>query len=216
MNWFKNLFNTDEIAQEIIEKSTSNQETISALQTEVSRLQAELNAKNVYANDVSNKLVKKRNALEETREAIRYQVTENKRLQKNYDELKSKKSQSTLSSKNNRLKEQIVVLSEALAVTKDSRDLNKSLREAYEFIEDMSNKQDLMKNLGHNFKRYVDENNINITTLAKELGLVRETLRRIYESTRGTSVTTFKLIEYDMCKYFNCMPVDLVKGRVEK
>lgn len=208
MNWIKNLFNTDEIAEEIIEKSTSNQETISALQTEVSRLQAELNAKSVHANDVSNKLVKTRNKLDETRKAIRYQVTENKRIQKNYEELKKK----------NAVDRSSLEWHESMMLKMDREIYEKD--EYIKVIETLaskkSDKKEFNENFASNLQSFIDKTGLSLLELERVTDVNRTTIRELLTFKTNLTYDSLAGLSDVMCEYFGCMPADLVKGRVEK
>lgn len=205
MNWLKKLLNIDDLKEEIKEAAIVNHDEVMLLTLETERLERELIVSKNAKNEADAKAIKLDKALTDCETKYMQVAEENIKLKRNSNVSDVKRYKQYCREKDAKI--------ESLSVLYEN---NKNLREAYEFIEDMSNKQDLMKNLGYNFKRYVDENNINITTLAKDLGLVRETLRRIYESTRGTSITTFKLIEYDMCKKLDCNSLDLVKKKVSE
>lgn len=207
MNWIKNLFNTDEIAEEIIEKSTSNQEAVSALKTEVSRLQAELNAKNVHANDVSNKLVDRRKALEETRKALRYQTTEKERIQKNYDELKKKNKHDT-STLN--LQDSIIVANEKQIDEKD---------EYIKVIETLaskkSDKKEFNENFASNLQSFIDKTGLSLLELERVTDVNRTTIRELLTFKTNLTYDSLAGLSDVMCEYFDCMPIDLVKVECE-
>ncbi|MEQ7217852.1 hypothetical protein ABQD64_05420 [Vagococcus fluvialis] len=134
-------------------------------------------------------------------------VKENQRLTNNYEELKSNKD-------SNRLKEMNYKLTKDLKESERMRKLNYSLSQAKSFISDKSNKEQLIECLHHNFKQYVDLNNLLVPQVAEKYGVVPETIRRMYIGTRGTSVTTFDLFEGDLCDFYECMPLDLVTKKL--
>ncbi|MDT2781412.1 hypothetical protein P7H41_05490 [Vagococcus fluvialis] len=135
-------------------------------------------------------------------------VTENNRLSDNYKELVAKRDST-------KLKERCIELQKELSDSERMRKLNFSLSQAKSFISDKSNKEQLIECLHHNFKQYVDLNNLLVPQVAEKYGVVPETIRRMYHGTRGTSVTTFDLFEGDLCDFYECMPFDLVTKKLD-
>lgn len=136
-------------------------------------------------------------------------VKENQRLTNNYEELKANKD-------SNRLKEMNYKLTKDLKESERMRKLNYSLSQAKSFISDKANKQQMIDCLHHNFKQYIDANNLLVPQVAEKYDVVPETIRRMYHGTRGTSVTTFDLFEGDLCNFYDCMPLDLVTKKLDR
>lgn len=134
-------------------------------------------------------------------------VTENNRLSDNYKELVARRDST-------KLKERCIELQKELSDSERMRKLNFSLSQAKSFISDKANKEQMIDCLHHNFKQYIDLNNLLVPQVAEKYGVVPETIRRMYHGTRGTSVTTFDLFEGDLCDFYECMPLDLVTKKL--
>lgn len=135
-------------------------------------------------------------------------VTENDRLLKNYNELRTNRDSV-------KLRETCIILQKKLNDSERMRKLNFSLSQAKSFISDKNNKQQMIECLHHNFKQYIDANNLLVPQVAEKYDVAPETIRRMYVGTRGTSVTTFDLFEGDLCDFYGCLPLDLVTKKLD-
>lgn len=177
------------------------------LEQEIIQLKQELDDFDTLTNSLQERLDEtSRNYLDAVYEN-KDLLAENERLTNNYNELKTNRDSI-------KLRERCIILQKKLNESDRMRKLNHSLSQAKSFISHKDNKQQMIDCLHHNFKQYIDTNNLLVSQVAAEYGVVPETIRRMYIGTRGTSVTTFDLFEGDLCDFYGCLPLDLVTEKL--
>ena len=202
----------NELASELALNITNYDKTIQEFKEQVDILTCERDAAKTNARDTTRKYEQAMEDLERFKSELKASEIEKDRLQKNYRELASEK---TDKHKIKKYKEQVIDLQNKLTDSENSRKLANSRAEAFVLIDDTDNNTGIMKNLSHNLCVYLKENNINFGDFADDYKLGRETVRRMCNGTRGTSVKSFSAYEGDLCEFFGCMPIDLVEEKLE-
>lgn len=204
-----------ELASELALNITNYDEVIAEFKNKVDILTRERDAAKISARDTTRKYKRATEDLERFKSELRASEIEKNRLQNNYSELASKKTDKSDKHKIKKYKEQIIDLQNKLTDSENSRKLANSRAEAFVLIDDKANTSNIMKNLSHNLCVYLKENNINFGDFADDYKLGRETVRRMCNGTRGTSVKSFSAYEGDVCEFFGCMPIDLIEKKLE-
>lgn len=226
----------DNLAINIADRVNAKNDAVMLLTQENELLQQKLAASELTVSDYQKKIKKSDNQLKVYKDEWRNVEKEKERLESKYTEVKKRlkdlaesgeRQVDTIqdyaeqinklqnSKPDKKLKQRNKELEEQLEQSEKMRKLNYSLSEAKSFVADKRNKDKLIECLSHNLKLYADENELTFSQLGEAYEVSRETARRIYAGERGTSVTTFELMESDMCAYFECMPLELVTEKVE-
>lgn len=205
----------NELANELALNITKYEKTIQEFKGQVDILTRERDAAKLSARDTTRKYERATEDLERFKSELRASEIEKNRLQNNYSELASKKTDKSDKHKIKKYKEQVIDLKNKLTDAENSRKLANSRAEAFVLIDDKNNSDDIMKNLSHNLCVYLKENNINFGDFADDYKLGRETVRRMCNGTRGTSVKSFSAYEGDLCEFFECMPIELIEKKLE-
>lgn len=207
MNWIKNLFNTDEIAQEIIEKSTSNQEAVSLLEKEVERLAKELDAKAFHVNELDKKILRTHKYLDSEREENKKLSSELKRVKGNYNEMKKNTSD------RNAIRRQESMI---LKMGRQKYEREEYIKVIETLASKKSDKKELNENFTSNLQSFIDKTGLSLLELERVTDVNRTTVRELLTFKTNLTYDSLAGLSDVMCEYFGCMPVDLVKGRVEK
>lgn len=178
------------------------------LEQEILQLKQELDDFETLTNSLQERL-------DETSNHYLLSVKENKILNNEVERITSNYEELSKNRDSKKLRETCIDLQKKLNQSEKMRKLNFSLSQAKSFISDKSNKEQMIACLHHNFKQYIDLNNLLVPQVAEKYGVVPETIRRMYHGTRGTSVTTFDLFEGDLCVFYDCMPLDLVTKKLD-
>lgn len=177
------------------------------LEQEIIQLKQELDDFETLTNSLQERL-------DETSNHYLLSVKENKILNKEVERITSNYEELSKNKDSKKLRETCIDLQKKFNQSEKMRKLNFSLSQAKSFISDKANKEQMIDCLHHNFKQYIDTNNLLVPQVAEKYGVVPETIRRMYIGTRGTSVTTFDLFEGDLCDFYECMPLDLVTEKL--
>lgn len=204
-----------ELANELALNITNYEKTIQEFKGQVDILTRERDAANLSARDTTRKYERATEDLERFKSELRASEIEKNRLQNNYNELASKKTDKSDKHKIKKYKEQIIDLENKLTDAETSRKLANSRAEAFVLIDDKKNGDDIMKNLSHNLSVYLKANDISYSEFEYKYKVGRETVRRMCNGTRGTSVKSFSAYEGDLCEFFGCMPIDLIEEKLE-
>lgn len=202
----------NELANELALNITNYEKTIQEFKEQVDILTRERDAAKTNARDTTRKYEQATEDLERFKSELKASEIEKDRLQKNYSELASKKTDKR---KIKKYKEQSIDLQNKLTDSENSRKLANSRAEAFVLIDDKDNNAGIMKNLSHNLSVYLKANGISYSEFADKYKVGRETVRRMCNGTRGTSVKSFSVYEGDLCEFFGCMPIDLIEKKLE-
>lgn len=205
----------NELANELALTITKYDKTIQEFKGQVDILTRERDAAKLSARDTTRKYERATADLERFKSELRASEIEKDRLQKNYSELASKKTDKSDKRKIKKYKEQVIDLQNKLTNSETSRKLANSRAEAFVLIDDKKSGDDIMKNLSHNLSVYLKANDISYSEFADKYDLGKETVRRMCNGTRGTSVKSFSAYECDLCEFFGCMPIDLIEEKLE-
>ena len=205
----------NELANELALNITNYEKTIQEFKEQVDILTRERDAAKTNARDTTRKYERATEDLERFKSELRASEIEKNRLQNNYSELASKKTDKSDKHKIKKYKEQVIDLKNKLTDAENSRKLANSRAEAFMLIDDKANTSNIMKNLSHNLSVYLKANDISYSDFADKYKLGRETVRRMCNGTRGTSVKSFSSYEGDLCEFFECMPIELIEKKLE-
>lgn len=202
----------NELANELALNITNYEKTIQEFKEQVDILTRERDAAKLSARDTTRKYERTTEDLDRFKSELRASEIEKDRLQNNYNELASKKTDKR---KIKKYKEQVIDLQNKLTDAETSRKLANSRAEAFVLIDDKKNGDDIMKNLSHNLSVYLKAKDISYSEFADKYKVGRETVRRMCNGTRGTSVKSFSAYEGDLCEFFGCMPIELIEKKLE-
>lgn len=205
----------NELANELALNITNYEKTIQEFKGQVDILTRERDAAKLSARYTTRKYERATADLERFKSELRASEIEKNRLQNNYNELASKKTDKSDKHKIKKYKEQVIDLQNKLTDAENSRKLANSRAEAFVLIDDKANTSNIMKNLSHNLSVYLKENDISYSEFADKYKLGGETVRRMCNGTRGTSVKSFSAYECDLCEFFGCMPFELIEKKLE-
>ena len=205
----------NELANELALNITNYEKTIQEFKGQVDILTRERDAAKLSARDTTRKYERATEDLDRFKSELRASEIEKNRLQNNYSELASKKTDKSDKHKIKKYKEQIIDLQNKLTDAETSRKLANSRAEAFVLIDDKDNNAGIMENLSHNLSIYLKANGISYSEFADKYDLGRETVRRMCNGTRGTSVKSFSAYEGDLCEFFGCMPIELIEEKLE-
>ena len=205
----------NELANELALNITNYEKVIQEFKEQVDILTRERDAAKTNARDTTRKYEQATEDLERFKSELKASEIEKDRLQKNYSELASKKTNKSDKRKIKKYKEQVIDLQNKLTDSENSRKLANSRAEAFVLIDDKKNSDGIMKNLSHNLSVYLKANDINYSEFADKYKVGRETVRRMCNGTRGTSVKSFSAYEGDLCEFFGCMPIELIEKKLE-
>lgn len=205
----------NELANELALNITNYDKTIQEFKEQVDILTRERDAAKTNARDTTRKYEQATEDLERFKSELRASEIEKDRLQKNYSELASKKTDKSDKRKIKKYKEQVIDLQNKLTDSENSRKLANSRAEAFVLIDDKANTSNIMKNLSHNLSVYLKAKDISYSEFADKYKVGKETVRRMCNGTRGTSVKSFSAYEGDLCEFFGCMPIDLIEDKLE-
>lgn len=204
-----------ELASELALNITNYEKTIQEFKKQVDILTRERDAAKTNARDTTNKFERATEDLERFKSELRASEIEKDRLQNNYSELASEKTNKSDKRKIKKYKEQVIDLQNKLTDAENSRKLANSRAEAFVLIDDKKNSDGIMENLSHNLSVYLKASGISYSEFADKYKLGRETVRRMCNGTRGTSVKSFSAYECDLCEFFGCMPIELIEEKLE-
>lgn len=205
----------EELASELALNITNYEKVIKDFKNQVDILTRERDAAKTNARDTTSKYERATEDLERFKSELRASEIEKVRLQKNYSELASKKTDKSDKRKIKKYKEQVIDLQNKLTDSENSRKLANSRAEAFVLIDDKANTSNIMKNLSHNLSVYLKAKDISYSEFADKYKVGKETVRRMCNGTRGTSVKSFSAYEGDLCEFFGCMPIDLIEDKLE-
>lgn len=205
----------NELANELALTITKYDKTIQEFKEQVDILTRERDAAKTNARDTTRKYEQATEDLERFKSELRASEIEKDRLQKNYKELASEKTDKSDKRKIKNYKEQVIDLQNKLTDSETSRKLANSRAEAFVLIDDKANTSNIMKNLSHNLSVYLKANDISYSEFSDKHKLGSETVRRMCNGTRGTSVKSFSSYEGDLCEFFGCMPIELIEKKLE-
>lgn len=204
-----------ELASELALNITNYDEVIAEFKNKVDILTRERDAANLSTRDTTRKYERATEDLERFKSELRASESEVVRVRNRYEEYKSKVSCKTTNHDLKNYKERVVSLQNELEEIKELADKNKDYREAYEFISELDNRNDVIDNFSHNLNQFMLKTKTDNSKLSRELKTERSTVRELRNGKRIITVKTIQYFDELLCDFYGCSVKSLVMNKLE-
>ncbi|UNM90580.1 hypothetical protein [Vagococcus sp. CY52-2] len=205
----------NELANELALNITNYEKTIQEFKGQVDILTRERDAAKLSARDTTRKYERATEDLDRFKSELRASESEVVRVRNRYEEYKSKVSCKTINHDLKNYKERVVSLQNELEAIKELADKNKDYREAYEFISELDNRNDVIDNFSHNLNQFMLKTKTDNSKLSRELKTERSTVRELRNGKRIITVKTIQYFDELLCDFYGCSVKSLVMNKLE-